>query len=262
MSLRALLTAATGMNAQSQNVDVVAHNVANVNTTGFKAFRANFEDLLYQQLRPAGTQAAEGTQVPTGTQIGLGTRLVSTQRIFKEGNFLTTGNEFDIAIRGNGFFQVVQPDGSIAYTRAGAFTLDADGTIVDANGNPLEGGITIPEDAVEVSIGQDGTVQVLVAGETDPQTVGQIELAIFINPAGLLSVGDNLLEETAASGEPIVGTPGEEGIGEIVQGVLEASNVDVVTELVDLVEAQRAFEFNSQVLSTANEMLQRLTSLR
>ena len=262
MSLRALLTAATGMNAQSQNVDVVANNVANVNTTGFKAFRANFEDLLYQQLRPAGTQAATGTQVPTGTQIGLGTRLVSTQRIFTEGSFLTTDNDFDVAIRGNGFFQILQSDGSLAYTRAGAFTLNSEGTIVDPNGNPVEGEIQIPEDAVGVSIGLNGTVQVLIDGETEPETVGQIDLAIFVNPAGLLSVGDNLLLETAASGSPIVGTPGEEGLGQVVQGVLEASNVDVVTELVNMVEAQRAFEFNSQVLNTANEMLQRLTQLR
>jgi len=200
--------------------------------------------------------------VPTGTQIGLGTRLVSTQRIFLEGSLLTTGNDLDLAIRGDGFFQIVQPDGSIAYTRAGTFTLDSEGTIVDPNGNPLEGDITIPEDAVQVSVGLDGTVQALIDGEEEPQTVGQIELAIFVNPAGLLSVGDNLLKETAASGDPIVGTPGEEGIGEILQGVLEASNVDVVTELVRLVEAQRAFEFNSQVLNTADQMLQRVTQLR
>ncbi len=262
MSLRALMTGATGMSAQALNIDVIANNLANVNTTGFKRMRANFEDLLYQQMRPAGTMAAAESQVPSGIQVGLGTRVVATQRIFEEGSFQLTGRELDLAIRGSGFFQVVLADGSIAYTRAGSFNRDADGRVVDPNGYPMEGDIIIPEDVMEISVGMDGTVQVTIPGQVEPETVGNIELAKFINPEGLRSVGDNLLVESAASGTATTGTPGQEGLGDIIDRTLEASNVDVVKELVDLITAQRAFEINSQVIRAADSMLERVTTLR
>ena len=262
MSLRALMTAATGMTAQALNIDVIANNLANVNTTGFKRMRASFEDLLYQQIRPAGTIAAAESQVPSGIQVGLGTRVVATQRIFEEGSFQLTGRELDLAIAGGGFFQVVLADGSIAYTRAGSFNRDSDGRVVDPNGYPIEGDIIIPEDAIGVSVGLSGAVQVTIPGQVEPDTVGNIELARFVNPEGLRAIGDNLLVESAASGTATTGTPGQEGLGEIIDRTLEASIVVVVRELVDLITAQRAFEINSQVIRAADSMLERVTTLR
>lgn len=253
--MRSLWTAATGMTAQQTNIDVIAHNLANVNTVGFKASRADFQDLVYQTLREPGAAATEGTQVPTGVQVGLGARYAAVQRIFTPGDLRQTGNSLDLAIEGDGFFQVLLPDGRTAYTRDGALKLDGEGRIVNSDGHPLEPPIAIPPEATHISVGADGTVSVALAGESEMQQLGQLSLAKFINPAGLTSMGRNLLLATAASGEPLVTTAGVDGVGAIGQGLLELSNVNIIEEMVSMIVAQRAYEVNSKAIQVADEML-------
>jgi len=254
--LRTLSIAASGMQAQALNIDVIANNLANVNTSGFKRSRADFQDLLYQTLRPPGVNSAEGNQVPTGIQLGHGTRTAAVQKIFLQGDYAHTQNELDMAIEGEGFFQILQPNGEIGYTRAGAFKLDSEGQIVTSDGFFMEPSISIPSDTVSVTIGTDGTVSVLQAGESEPTAVGNIELARFVNPAGLRSIGRNLFITTAASGDAISGSGGTDGFGTLAQGYLEMSNVSVVEEMVGMITAQRAYEINSKAIQTADEMLQ------
>ena len=260
--LRTLWTAASGMTTQQINIDNTANNLANVNTAGFKKSRINFEDLLYQEIRPAGTPTAAGINHPTGIQIGLGSKVVSTEKIFSQGNFQQTGNPLDLTIEGDGFFQVTLPDGTIGYTRNGSFKIDADGNIVTAQGYLLEPNIAIPENALEIIVGEDGTVSVTLPGETEPTELGQIEIAKFINPSGLRAIGKNIYLQTAASGEPITGVPGEDGLGTIAQGILEMSNVNVVEEMVNLITGQRAYEINSKAIQTGDEMLQIVNNLK
>ncbi len=260
--LKALWIAATGMEAQNLNIDVIANNLANVNTTGFKRSRADFEDLMYQTIRLAGAPQTAQTQIPTGLDIGQGVRPVSVQKIFTQGDYKQTNNPLDLAIEGDGFFQILLPNGELAYTRAGAFKLDRDGRIVTSNGDPLQPEITIPQDAISITIGQDGTVSVLQPGNTAPTQVGQIQLVRFINPAGLKSIGRNLFVPTDSSGEPILGIPGENGFGTIAQGYLEMSNVSVVEEMVNMIIAQRAYEINAKAIQTADEMLQMANNIK
>lgn len=260
--IRALWTAATGMTAQQMNIDVIANNLANVNTTGFKKSRVDFQDLLYSILRSAGTEVASGLQIPTGIQIGNGSRPVATQRIFSQGDYTQTGNPLDVVIEGEGFFQVLKPDGTVVYTRDGAFKRDSEGKIVTSDGFVLEPEITIPPDAIEINIGIDGTVSVRLADEVTPQTIGTIELARFINPAGLKSIGRNLFEATEASGEATIDIPGSEGLGTLMQGFLEMSNVKVVEEMVNMIIGQRAYEINAKAIQTADEMLQMANNIR
>ncbi|MBT8340792.1 MAG: flagellar basal-body rod protein FlgG [Desulfatitalea sp.] len=260
--IRSLWSAATGMQAQTSNIDVIANNLSNVNTAGFKRSRAEFQDLLYQTMRPPGTSSAGGNQVPTGIQIGHGTRTVATQKLFTQGDFQHTQNELDMAIEGVGFFQITQPNGEPAYSRAGNFKIDSEGRIVTPDGHLMEPEITIPVDTVAVSIGTDGTVSILQAGQSVPTDIGNVQLARFINPSGLSSIGRNLFVQTAASGDPITGTPGEEGYGTIAQGYLELSNVSVVDEMVNMITAQRAYEINSKSIQTADEMLQMANNLK
>ena len=254
--IRSLWTSATGMQAQALNLDVIANNLANVNTAGFKKSRAEFQDLLYETLRPAGTSSSQDTQVPAGIQIGHGTRPSTVLKIFSQGNMENTKNELDLAIEGDGFFQIILPNGETAYTRDGAFKLDSDGRIVNSDGFALEPEITIPSDAVSVSVGIDGTVSVLQAGDSIPSEIGTIELARFVNPAGLISTGRNLYITSEASGDEMTGIPGEDGLGSLAQGFLEMSNVSVVDEMVSMITAQRAYETNSKSIQTADEMLQ------
>jgi flagellar basal-body rod protein FlgG len=254
--IRSLWTSATGMQAQVLNLDVISNNLANVNTTGFKKSRAEFQDLLYETLRPAGTSSSQDSQVPTGIQIGHGTRPSTVLKIFTQGTMENTGNELDLALEGDGFFQIVRPNGETAYTRDGAFKLDSDGRIVNSDGFALEPEISIPSDAVSISVGMDGTVSVLQAGDSTPSEVGTIELARFVNPAGLISTGRNLYITSEASGDELTGIPGEDGLGTIAQGFLEMSNVSVVDEMVSMITAQRAYETNSKSIQTADEMLQ------
>ena len=260
--IRSLWSAATGMQAQTLNIDVISNNLANVSTSGFKKSRADFQDLLYQTLRSPGVSSSADTQVPTGIQVGHGVRPAATQKMFTQGEFQTTENELDMAIEGDGFFQVVQPNGETAYTRAGSFKIDSDGRVVTSDGFPMEPEITIPTDAISLSIGTDGTVSVLLANETEGTEIGQIELADFTNPAGLKSIGRNLYLPTASSGDATVGTPGEDGYGTIAQGYLELSNVSVVDEMVNMIVAQRAYETNSKTIQASDEMLQTATNLR
>ena len=254
--IKTLSIAATGMQAQSLNVDVIANNLANVNTTGFKKSRADFQDLLYQNFRSAGSSSAEGSEVPTGIQLGQGTRPVATQKIFTQGDYQYTQNQLDMAIEGDGFFQVLQPNGDIGYTRSGSFKLDGEGRIVTSDWFLMEPEIVIPPDSVYVSIGTDGIVSVIQAGETESTVQDTIQLARFSNPAGLNSIGRNLYMPTSASGDVQTGTAGAEGLGTISQGYLEMSNVSVVDEMVNMISAQRAYEINSKAISTADEMLQ------
>ncbi|MDZ7260809.1 MAG: flagellar basal-body rod protein FlgG [candidate division KSB1 bacterium] len=260
--MRALQTAATGMYAQELYVDTIANNLANVNTTGFKKSQIEFQDLLYQTLRTAGAPTAQGIVSPTELQVGLGTRPVSVHKIFSQGAMSPTNNPLDLAIQGNGFFQILQPDGSIAYTRDGAFKLSSDGKIVTSTGLLLEPEISLPAETTEINIAADGKVSVVLAGETRPQEVGQIELVKFLNPTGLKSIGQNLYLATSASGEPILATPGTEGLGQLSQGFLEVSNVQVVEEMVNMIAAQRAYEINSKTIRIAEEMLSQATNLR
>jgi flagellar basal-body rod protein FlgG len=254
--IRSLYTAATGMNAQELNVSVISNNLANVNTSGFKRSRPEFQDLLYQNLRLVGTLSENGNQVPTGAQLGLGTKTSSIQKIFLQGDFAQTQNNLDIAIQGKGLFQISVPDGTIGYTRSGSFNLDNAGQIVTADGLPLEPAITIPPDAITISIDPGGTVSVTQPGATAPTVVGTIQLATFQNPAGLQAKGANSFAETDASGAPSVGSPGLEDRGTLQQGFIELSNVSVVEELVSLISAQRAYEVNSRTVQTSDEMLQ------
>ena len=254
--IRALWTSATGMQAQALNLDVISNNLANVNTSGFKKSRAEFQDLLYETIKPAGTSSSQDSQVPTGIQIGHGARPSTVLKIFTQGDMENTNNELDLAIEGDGFFKIIQPNGETAYTRDGAFKLDRDGRIVNSDGFALEPEITIPTDAVSIAVGMDGTVSVLQAGDSTPSEVGTIELARFVNPAGLVSTGRNLYLTSEASGDEMNGIPGEDGLGSLAQGFLEMSNVSVVDEMVSMITAQRAYETNSKSIQTADEMLQ------
>jgi len=260
--IRSLWTAATGMAAQQLNIDVISNNLANVNTAGFKKSRVDFQDLLYQTLRPAGTTEAQGSMVPTGIQVGLGTRAAAVQRVFSQGDFQQTENPLDLVIEGDGFFQVLMPNGETAYTRDGTFKLDAQGRIVTSDGNPLDPEITIPAEATSISVGSDGTVSVTLPGQTAPQEIGQIQIAKFANPAGLSSLGRNLLAQSAASGDPVIDTPGLNGLGTLAHGFVEMSNVKVVEEMVNMIIAQRAYEVNSKAIQTADEMLNIANNLR
>ncbi len=259
--IRALYTAASGLEAQQLNIDVIANNLANVNTAGFKQARTEFQDLLYQNVRASGAASSTSTDLPVGLQVGLGSRPVATSRLFTQGDFRQSGNPLDLVIEGNGFFQVRLPNGDIAYTRAGAFHLNREGSMVTADGNPLDPQITIPNDALTITVGIDGTVSVTQPGQSQAQQVGTIQLAIFQNPAGLNSVGKNLFMPTSSSGEPITGPAGENGIGTINQGFLEQSNVSVVEEMVNMIIGQRAYEINSKVVRTADEMLQTMNNV-
>lgn len=259
--IRSLWTAATGMAAQTLNIDVTANNLANVSTSGFKKSRAEFQDLLYETLRPAGMSSSESTQVPTGIQLGHGTRPAAVNKMFLQGDFQETKNQMDLAIEGDGFFQIVQPNGEIVYTRDGAFKIDSDGQMVTADGYLLEPAITIPNDTLAVSIEIDGRVQVLRAGQSTPTEIGTIDLARFVNPAGLHSIGRNLYVPTGSSGDAMVGTAGEDGFGTIAQGFLEGSNVSVVEEMVRMIVAQRAYETNSKVIQASDDMLQMANNL-
>ncbi len=260
--IRSLWTSATGMQAQALNLDVIANNLANVNTAGFKKSRAEFQDLLYETLRPAGTSSSQDTQVPTGIQIGHGTRPSTVLKIFSQGNMENTKNELDLAIEGDGFFQIILPNGETAYTRDGSFKLDSDGRIVNSDGFALEPEISIPSDALSISVGIDGTVSVLQAGDSTPSEIGTIELARFVNPAGLISTGRNLYITSEASGDEMTGIPGEDGLGSLAQGFLEMSNVSVVDEMVSMITAQRAYEVNSKSIQTADEMLQMANNIK
>ena len=254
--IRAMWIAASGMEAQQLNVDVISNNLANVNTTGFKRSRADFQDLLYQTLRQPGVASSSSTQVPTGMQLGQGTRPVAIQKIFIQGDYQQTQNELDMAIDGKGFFQILQPNGEVGYSRAGSFKLDSEGRIVTSDGYTLEPEITVPTDALSVSVGTDGTVSVILAGDGTSTEVGTIQLAKFANPAGLNSIGRNLYLSTSASGEATTGTGGSDGFGTISQGFLEVSNVNVVEEMVNLIVGQRAYEANSKAIQTADQILQ------
>jgi flagellar basal-body rod protein FlgG len=254
----ALWIAKTGLDAQQTRMSVISNNLANVNTTGFKQDQATFQDLMYQNKRQPGAQSSAATQLPSGLSVGTGVRTVSTQKIFTQGNITQTANNLDMAIDGRGFFTVVKPDGTPAYTRDGSFQLDADGRIVTSNGYELQPPINIPRDAQSVTVGSDGTVSVQLPGAAQPAVVGTVQLADFANPAGLQAVGDNLFEETGASGAPLIGTPSLTGMGSLVQGALETSNVNTVEEMVKMIETQRAYEINSKAISKADQMLQTL----
>jgi flagellar basal-body rod protein FlgG len=260
--LRSLYTAATGMEAQQVKMDVIAHNLANTNTTGFKRNRAEFEDLLSETIRGAGAPNAQGGGPPAPLQVGLGVRTGATTRSLAQGDMLNTQNPLDLAIGGAGFFRVQRPSGELAYTRAGNLQVDATGRLCTQQGFVIEPGITIPHDATQVSIRADGTVSATVPGHDQPTEVGQIDLAMFANPTGLESIGDNLLVETAASGSALVSKPGTDGAGTLTQGALEGANVKAVEEMIDMITTQRAYEMNSKVIQTADQMLQKLTSLR
>ncbi len=254
--IRSLWTSATGMQAQALNLDVISNNLANVNTSGFKKSRAEFQDLLYETIKPAGTSSSQDTQVPAGIQLGHGTRPSTVLKIFSQGNMENTQNELDLAIEGDGFFQITLPNGETAYTRDGAFKLDSDGRIVNSDGFTLEPEIAIPSDALSISVGMDGTVSVLQAGDSTPSEVGTIELARFVNSAGLISMGKNLFITSEASGDEMISTAGEDGLGTLAQGFLEMSNVSVVDEMVNMITAQRAYESNSKAIQAADDMLQ------
>ncbi|PCK08131.1 MAG: flagellar basal-body rod protein FlgG [Alteromonadaceae bacterium] len=252
----ALYISKTGLSAQDKQLTTVANNLANASTIGFKRDRAVFEDLLYQIQRQPGAQTSEETQLPSGLQLGTGVRVVGTQKQFTAGSLQVTEQPLDLAIDGRGFFQVQQPDGTIGYTRAGQLHLSSDGELVDASGLLLSPNITVPDGVNAITVGIDGIVNAFVNGEPDPQNLGTIQTVDFINPAGLQAIGSNLFLETAASGDPVTGTPGENGLGQIKQGMLENSNVDIVQEMVNMITTQRAYEMNSKVVSTADQMLQ------
>jgi flagellar basal-body rod protein FlgG len=260
--IRSLWTSATGMQAQALNLDVISNNLANVNTAGFKKSRAEFQDLLYETIKPAGTPSSQNTEVPTGIQLGHGTRPSTVLKIFSQGNMENTQNELDLAIEGDGFFQITLPNGETAYTRDGAFKLDSEGRIVNSDGFAMEPEISIPTDALSISVGLDGTVSVLQAGESIPSEIGTIELARFVNPAGLISMGKNLFLTSEASGDEMTGTAGEDGLGTLAQGFLEMSNVSVVDEMVNMITAQRAYESNSKAIQAADDMLQLANNIK
>ena len=261
--MQALRTAATGMAAQQMNVEVISNNIANMNTVGFKKQRAEFQDLLYQTLERAGAQSSgQGNIVPTGVQVGGGVKAGSVYRITEQGTLTATGNKLDVAISGRGYFQVLMPAGETAYSRAGNFSTNDQGQLVTEDGYLIQPAVTIPGDATDISISKSGQVQAIRAGQTAPEVIGNIELATFVNEGGLDAIGDNLLLETAASGAATIGTPGNEGIGTLSQGYTEASNVDAVTEITALIVAQRAYEMNSKVITSADEMLRTASNIR
>jgi flagellar basal-body rod protein FlgG len=255
----ALWVAKTGLDAQQTQMTVISNNLANVNTTGFKRGRANFQDLLYQNYGQAGSQTSTQTESPSGLLLGTGVHIGATENLFDQGNLQQTNNSLDLAVNGRGFFQIQMPDGSLAYTRDGSFQVNSQGQLVNASGYLVQPGITIPQAAQSVTISADGIVGVQVAGQTAPQQVGTLTIADFINPAGLQAKGGNLYVETAASGSPQTGTPSLNGLGSLVQGSVEASNVNVVEEMVNMIQTQRAYEMNSKAISTTDQMLQNLT---
>jgi len=259
---RALWTSQSGMATQQTNIDVISNNLANINTTGFKKSRAEFSDLLYQTIQNPGANSTTNTTLPTGIQIGHGSRTSAVHKMFIQGNFKSSDNPLDLAIGGTGFFKVQLPDGNIAYTRDGSFSLDKDGSIVNSLGYKLDPEITIPQDAISITVGSDGTVSVMQQGQAAPNVVGNFEIANFVNPAGLSSMGSNLFIETEGSGTPISGTPGLDGLGVVRQNFLEMSNVDIAEEMVNLITAQRAYESNSKAIKSADDMLGMANALK
>ncbi|MCG7872295.1 MAG: flagellar basal-body rod protein FlgG [Candidatus Thiodiazotropha lotti] len=251
----ALWIAKTGLDAQQTNMSVISNNLSNVNTTGFKRDRAVFNDLIYQNLRQVGAQSSENTELPSGLMVGTGVRVVATQKEHSQGNIVQTGNSLDVAVQGKGYFQVLHPDGNIVYTRDGTFSLTADGNIVTPNGYELQPAMTVPSNATSLTVGSDGVVSALVSGNSTPTQIGQVELGYFVNPQGLEPIGDNLFRETNASGGVNTAIPGNDSTGTLIQGALESSNVNVVEELVNMIETQRAYEMNSKAISTTDEML-------
>jgi flagellar basal-body rod protein FlgG len=259
--MRSLWTSKTGMEAQQTQLDAIAHNLANASTNGYKRSSVVFEDLIYQNLRQAGANSSEQTTLPTGLQVGLGTRAVANVRSFTQGNLQQSSNPLDMAVQGNGFFEIQMPDGTAGYTRDGSFQVNAQGQLVTNNGYLVNPGITIPTNAQSVTIGTDGTVSVTLPGQATPQSVGQLQLVSFVNPAGLDPKGQNLFAETAASGTPNAGAPGTNGLGTVRQGFVETSNVNVVEELIGMIQTQRAYELNSKAIQTSDQMLQKLGQL-
>jgi flagellar basal-body rod protein FlgG len=259
--INSLWISKTGMEAQQMQLDVISNNLANASTNGFKRANAVFEDLMYQNLRQAGSSSSEQSQLPTGLQVGLGVRTVATSRSFSQGSLQQSGNKLDVAIQGNGFFQVTMPDGTTSYTRDGSFQVDSQGRLVTASGLPISNGVTVPANATGVAISGDGTVTAQIPGTTTPQSIGTIALASFVNPAGLDPKGQNLYAESVASGQPNTGTPGANGLGTLMQGYVETSNVNVVQELVTMIQTQRAYEMNSKAIQTSDQMLQKLGQL-
>ena len=259
--IRSLWISKTGLDAQQTNMDVTANNLANVSTNGFKRSRAVFEDLLYQTIRQPGAQSSQQTQLPSGLQLGTGVRPVATERVFTQGNLQQTSNPLDVAINGQGFFQVLLPDGTTAYTRDGSLHMDSNGQLVTSSGFHVQPAITIPANALTTTIGRDGVISVTRAGTAAPSQVGTLQIANFVNPAGLQSMGENLYLETAASGTASANTPGSNGLGLINQGYVETSNVNVVEELVNMIQTQRAYEINSKAIQTSDQMLQKLAQL-
>jgi len=259
--INSLWISKTGMEAQQMQLDVISNNLANVSTNGFKRANAVFEDLMYQNLRQAGSNSSEQSQLPTGLQVGLGVRTVATSRSFAQGSLQQSGNKLDVAIQGGGFFQVNMPDGTISYTRDGSFQVDSQGRLVTSTGLPVANGVTVPANATGITISGDGTVSAQIPGITAPQSIGTIALANFVNPAGLDPKGQNLYAESVASGQPNTGTPGANGLGTLMQGFVETSNVNVVQELVTMIQTQRAYEMNSKAIQTSDQMLQKLGQL-
>jgi flagellar basal-body rod protein FlgG len=257
-----MFSAASGMGAQQLNMDVIAHNLANTNTVGFKRSRADFQDMLYQTLRSPGASASAATQLPTGIQLGTGVRPVAVQKLFSTGSLQQTQNELDVAIEGDGFFQVSRPDGTTAYTRAGALKKNSTGAVVTSDGDPILPNITVPANTLRLTIGTDGTVSVLAAGATTTSQIGAIELARFDNPSGLEALGSNLFLPSSASGDPVTGAPSSAGFGQIAQGFLESSNVNIAEEMVNMIIGQRNYEVNSKAVQTADEMLQVANGLK
>lgn len=257
--LPALWVSKTGLSAQDMNLTTISNNLANVSTTGFKRDRAEFQDLLYQIRRQPGAQSSQDSQLPTGLQLGTGVRIVGTSKMFTEGSLQTTEQPLDMAVNGRGFFQILQPDGTVSYTRDGSFHLDSNGQLVTSQGYALEPAIVLPAQVQTFTVGEDGTVSVTVSGDPAPQVVGNIQTADFVNPAGLQAIGNNLFLETGSSGAPQVGTPGLTGLGTVLQNTLENSNVSVVEEMVNMITTQRAYEMNSKVISTADQMLSFIT---
>ncbi|MDK2123738.1 flagellar basal-body rod protein FlgG [Parachitinimonas caeni] len=259
--IRSMWIAKTGMDAMQMNIDVISNNLANVNTNGFKRARPVFEDLLYQTMRQPGAASSQQTQLPTGLQLGTGVKPVATERIHGQGNLQLTDNPFDLAVSGEGFFQIQMPDGSTGYTRDGAFHVNSTGQLVTSSGYPVLPGITVPQGATRFSVSRDGVVSVTTQGQAQPTQLGNLQLATFINNGGLQSIGENLYLETAASGAPITGAPGSNGLGVLNQSYVETSNVNITEELISMIQAQRAYEINSRSIQTSDQMLQRLTQI-
>lgn len=259
---RTLWTAASGMKAQQTNIDTISNNLANVNTIGFKKSRTFFQDLMYQEIKPAGSMSAAGLTHPTGIEVGLGTKVDAIEKVHTQGSFQNTDVDLDVAIEGDGYFQFTLPNGQIGYTRAGSLKIDQNGNLVNENGYLLEPAVTIPDNATSISFGSDGTISVSTPDQTEAQEVGQLELAKFINPAGLKAIGKNFYLPTGASGDPVTGNPGSDNFGTVSQGVLEMSNVSVVEDMVNMITAQRAYEINSKAIQTADDMLQVVNNLK